>query len=52
MYGNYQAAVQSVPSHLHVLYKEGEMNTGFWLGNLKEKDIHEYVGVGESIILK
>jgi hypothetical protein len=29
-----------------------EMNMGFWLGNLKEEDIREDVGVGGRMILK
>jgi hypothetical protein len=29
-----------------------EMNTRFWLGNLREDDIYEDVGVGGRIILK
>jgi hypothetical protein len=30
----------------------GEMHTGFWLGDLRERDHLEDLGVGERILLK
>jgi hypothetical protein len=30
----------------------GEVHTGFWLGNLRERDHFEHIGVDGRIILK